>query len=119
MSVLSRVDLGLIAPVPLASVARAAMVREASRMVAIGGAGREIVYALGDVHRLVARDATSTWPPEAEALPDAGCIDPLLAEGVLSLSRLLIAGCGAGPPETLALLSQASVQRRRRCDRPG
>jgi iron complex transport system substrate-binding protein len=110
MSLLSRVHLGLIALVLLAGVARAAVAGEASRIVAIGGAVTEIVYALGEEHRLVARDATSTWPPEAEALPDVGYMRALSAEGVLSLAPdLLLAEDGAGPPETLDLLAQASV----------
>jgi iron complex transport system substrate-binding protein len=110
MSLLSRVHLGLIALVLLAGVARAAVAEEASRIVAIGGAVTEIVFALGQEHRLVARDATSRWPPEAEALPDVGYMRALSAEGVLSLAPdLLIAEEGAGPPETLELLAQASV----------
>jgi iron complex transport system substrate-binding protein len=110
MSLLSRIHLGLIAVVLLAGVARAAVAEEASRIVAIGGAVTEIVFALGEEHRLVARDATSTFPSEAEALPDVGYMRALSAEGVLSLAPdLLIAEDGAGPPETLELLAQASV----------
>lgn len=110
MSLLSRIHLCLIAVVLLAGVARAAVAEEASRIVAIGGAVTEIVYALGEEHRLVARDATSTWPAQAEALPDVGYMRALSAEGVLSLGPdLLIAEDGAGPPETLELLAQASV----------
>jgi iron complex transport system substrate-binding protein len=115
MSLLSRIHLGLIAVVLAAGIARAAAAEEAaaeeaSRIVAIGGAVTEIVFALGEQHRLAARDATSTWPPEAEALPDVGYMRALSAEGVLSLAPdLLIAEEGAGPPEALELLGQASV----------
>jgi iron complex transport system substrate-binding protein len=110
MSLLSRIHLSLIACVLLTCAARAAVAEEASRIIAIGGAVTEIVYALKQEHRLVARDATSTFPPEAEALPDVGYMRALSAEGVLSLAPdLLIAEDGAGPPETLALLAQASV----------
>ena len=110
MSLLSRVHLCLVAVVLLTGVARAAVAEQASRIVAIGGAVTEIVYALGEEHRLIARDATSTFPSEAEALPDVGYMRALSAEGVLSLGPdLLIAEDGAGPPETLDLLAQASV----------
>ena len=110
MSLLNRVHLGLIAVVLCAGIARAAMAEAPSRIVSIGGAVTEIVHALGEQHRLVARDATSTWPPEAEALPDVGYMRAPSAEGVLSLAPdLLIAEDGAGPPETLERLAQASV----------
>ena len=52
--------------------------------IAIGGDVTEIVYALDQQHRLLARDATSTYPPEAQALPDVGYMRRLSAEGVLS-----------------------------------
>ena len=110
MSLLSRVHLVLIAVVLCAGVVRAAVADAPSRIVSIGGAVTEIVHALGEEHRLVARDATSTWPPEAEALPDVGYMRALSAEGVLSVAPdLLIAEDGAGPPEMLDLLMQASV----------
>ncbi|MDN5929223.1 MAG: hemin ABC transporter substrate-binding protein, partial [Hyphomicrobiales bacterium] len=38
---------------------------DTSRLVAVGGSITEIVYALGAGDRLVARDTTSTYPPEA------------------------------------------------------
>lgn len=40
----------------------------ASHVVAIGGAVTEIVFALGEQDRLVARDSSSVFPPEAVAL---------------------------------------------------
>jgi iron complex transport system substrate-binding protein len=110
MSLLSRVHLGLIAVLLVAGIARAASAEPPGRIVAIGGSVTEIVHALGEQHRLVGRDTTSSFPPEAQALPDVGYMRALSAEGVLSLAPdLLIAEQGAGPPETMDLLAQASV----------
>lgn len=79
-------------------------------VVAIGGSVTEIVYALGEGGRLIARDTTSTYPPEAEALPDVGYMRALSPEGVLSVSpSLIVSEDGAGPPEALALLRDAGV----------
>lgn len=83
---------------------------EASHVVAIGGAVTEIVYALGEQDRLVARDSTSVFPPEAMALPDIGYMRQLSPEGVLSVGPdLILAEDGAGPPEAVALLRAAGV----------
>ncbi|MGR3603550.1 MAG: heme/hemin ABC transporter substrate-binding protein [Heliomarina sp.] len=81
-----------------------------SRIVSLGGSVTEIVYALGEGDRLVARDTTSNYPPEANDLPDVGYIRRLSAEGVLSVSPdLILAEEGAGPPEVVAQLHQAGV----------
>ncbi|APX22259.1 hemin ABC transporter substrate-binding protein [Salipiger profundus] len=82
----------------------------AQRIVSIGGAVTEIVYALGEQDRLVARDTTSTFPPEVTELPDIGYIRQLSPEGVLSVDpTLILTAEGAGPPEAVALLKQASI----------
>lgn len=79
-------------------------------LLSLGGSVTEIVYALGQQHRLVARDTTSVFPPEAADLPDVGYLRALSAEGVLSVSpALIISEEGAGPPETIELLETASV----------
>lgn len=83
---------------------------DARRIVAIGGAVTEFVYLLGQQDRLVARDTTSTVPPEAMALPDVGYMRQLSPEGVLSVKPdLILAEEGAGPPEAIALLKSAGV----------
>lgn len=80
------------------------------RVVSLGGAVTEIVYALGEEGRLVARDTTSSFPPEAQGLPDVGYVRQLSPEGVLSVAPdLILAEEGAGPPETMALLRAAAV----------
>jgi iron complex transport system substrate-binding protein len=80
------------------------------RIVAVGGAVTEIVYALGEESRLVARDTTSNHPPAAVALPDVGYIRALSAEGVLSVNPdMILSETGAGPIETIELLREAAV----------
>jgi iron complex transport system substrate-binding protein len=83
---------------------------DAKRIVSVGGSLTEIVYALGAEDRLVARDSTSTFPSEAEALPDVGYMRALSPEGVLSVQPdaiLLLEG--SGPPEAVEVLRKASV----------
>lgn len=81
-----------------------------TRIVSVGGAVTEIVYALGEDSRLVARDTTSSYPPAAEALPDVGYIRRLSPEGVLSVNPdLILSEAGAGPLETLELLREAAI----------
>lgn len=83
----------------------------AERIVAVGGAITEIVYALGEEDRLVARDSTSLYPEAALDLPDIGYIRALSPEGVLSVEPdLILALEGSGPPEALDVLQRASVE---------
>ncbi|MCA0942827.1 ABC transporter substrate-binding protein [Salipiger pacificus] len=84
---------------------------EPQRIVSIGGSVTEIVYALGEEDRLVARDTTSTYPPEVAALPDIGYIRQISPEGVLSVNpTLVLTEEGAGPPEAVELLKEASIE---------
>ncbi|MBE7184767.1 MAG: ABC transporter substrate-binding protein [Methylobacterium mesophilicum] len=83
---------------------------EPQRIVSIGGAVTEIVYALGEEKRLAAVDTTSLYPPETKALPNVGYIRALSAEGVLSLSPdMILLEDGAGPPEAVKLIDAAGV----------
>lgn len=83
---------------------------DARRIVSIGGSVTEIIYALGAGDRLVGRDSTSLYPPEALELPDVGYVRALSAEGVLSIEPdMIIAIEGAGPPEAVTLLKEAGV----------
>jgi iron complex transport system substrate-binding protein len=82
----------------------------AERVLSIGGSVTEIIYALGEEDRLVGRDATSTYPAEAAALPDVGYIRQLSPEGVLSVNPdLIVSETGAGPVEAVELLRAAAV----------
>ena len=84
---------------------------DSSRLVSIGGSLTEIIYALGEEDRLVARDQTALYPAAATELPDVGYMRRLAPEGVLSVgpSALLVLE-GSGPPEALEVLSAAGVE---------
>jgi len=93
----------LLCALPLAAPA-------AERIVSAGGSVTETVFALGAGDLVVARDTTSSWPPEVEALPDVGYVRRLSPEGVLSVAPdLILAEEGAGPPETVQILGSAEV----------
>ncbi len=84
--------------------------KDMSRIASVGGSITEIVYALGEQDKLVARDSTSVYPQEAARLPDVGYMRALSPEGVLSVNPtgiLLLEG--SGPAETIDVLKKASV----------
>lgn len=88
-----------------------AVAADPARVVAVGGAVTEIVYALGAQGRLVGADSTSTHPEAAKALPRVGYMRQLSAEGVLSLRPdLVLVTTDAGPPEALAQIERAGVR---------
>lgn len=102
-----RLALPFVLSLVLAGPAAAA---DPARILSIGGSITEIVYALGQGDRLVGRDSTSTFPPEAQALPDLGYMRALSPEGVLSAAPdLILADADAGPPEAVAAIRAASV----------
>lgn len=83
---------------------------DTTRLVSVGGAVTEIVYALGEEGRLVGRDSTSVYPPAATSLPDVGYMRQLSAEGVMAINpSAIIATVGSGPPETLTVLGNAGI----------
>jgi len=83
---------------------------DASRVVAIGGSVTEIVYALGEESKLVARDSTGTYPEAALKLPDVGYMRALSPEGVLSVNPSgILALAGSGPKEAVDVLKKASI----------
>lgn len=84
---------------------------DSTRLVSIGGSLTEIIYALGEEGRLVARDSTALYPQAALDLPDVGYMRALAPEGVLSVSpSALLVIEGSGPPESLDVLSHAGVE---------
>lgn len=94
----------------LASLVCAKADEPAERIVSVGGAVTEIVYALGEGDRLVARDTTSNYPEAALKLPDVGYIRRLSPEGILSVDPdMILAEEGSGPPEAVELLREADV----------
>ena len=104
-------NLGLAALLLALTVADAAAAEpRPARVVSIGGSVTEIVHALGEGDRLVARDTTSSYPETVTDLPDVGYMRALSPEGVLSVDPdLIIAEDGAGPPETVAILTAAAL----------
>ena len=81
------------------------------RVVSVGSALTEIVYALGAEGQLVGVDTTSLYPEAAKALPQVGYMRALSAEGVLSLKpTLVIATTAAGPATTLDQLRATGVE---------
>nr|WP_245848045.1 ABC transporter substrate-binding protein [Octadecabacter ascidiaceicola] len=80
------------------------------RVLSIGGSITEIVYALGEQDRLIARDTTSSFPSSVADLPDVGYMRALSPEGVLSVDpTLIIAEEGSGPLETIQVLESANI----------
>ena len=82
-----------------------------TRIVSIGGAITEILYALGFEDRLAGVDSTSLYPTAAlRDKPNVGYMRQLSAEGVLGLNpSLVMAMQGSGPKETIEILEAAKV----------
>ncbi|WP_020181396.1 ABC transporter substrate-binding protein [Methylopila sp. M107] len=81
------------------------------RIVSLGGAATEILYALGLGDQVVAVDLSSGYPPEARRKPNVGYYRAISAEGALALSpTLIIATDGAGPKEALDVLAASAVR---------
>jgi iron complex transport system substrate-binding protein len=95
----------------LAAPAAQAAAAGGQRLVCIGGALTEAVYALGAQAQLVGVDTTSLFPASARELPSVGYARALSAEGVLSLRPgLVLAGAEAGPPAVLRQLQAAGLR---------
>jgi iron complex transport system substrate-binding protein len=84
---------------------------DSSRIVSIGGAVTETIYALGLQSRIVGVDTTSRYPPEAlKRAPNVGYMRAFSAEGILSLKpSWVIAIDGSGPPAALKLVGDAGA----------
>lgn len=98
--------LGLISPSWSQSTAPGS-----KRLICVGGALTEIIYALGLEEHLMAVDTTSTYPVMTKHLPSVGYARSLSLEGVLSMRpKLLLVTEDAGPPQVLRRISQAGIQ---------
>ena len=83
---------------------------EPVRIVSIGGAITESVFALGLEDRLVAVDTTSLYPAEAQELPNVGYMRALSAEPILSLSPdLVLLHADAGPDAVIKQLRESGL----------
>jgi len=92
---------------------------EPSRVITLGGAVTEIAWALGAGERVIATDASSTYPAAAAALPKVGYFRTLGIEPLLALAPdLVLASEHAGPPAVLEQLARAGVEVERIDDAP-
>jgi iron complex transport system substrate-binding protein len=83
---------------------------DAARLVTVGGAVTETVFALGAGAQVVAVDSTSRFPAAARGLPQIGYLRSLAPEGLISLNPdLLLLSDEAGPPQALAVLRAAGA----------
>jgi len=87
------------------------VINDASRIVSIGGAVTEILYAIGRERQIVGVDATSLYPTRAlREKPDIGYMRQLSPEGVLSLKpSVILAIEGAGPKEAIGVINTAGI----------
>ena len=69
-----------------------ASIADTSRIVSLNGGLTETIFALGAGDRVVGIDLTTTYPPEAAALPDVGLGRLLNAEAVIGLGPTLVVG---------------------------
>ncbi|MDD0838583.1 ABC transporter substrate-binding protein [Curvibacter sp. HBC61] len=82
-----------------------------ARLVTLGGALTEVVYALSAQGQLVGSDTTSTYPDAALRTAKVGYLRQLSAEGLLSLRPEVVLGTSeAGPPAVLDQVRQAGVR---------
>lgn len=80
------------------------------RIITLGAAVTETVFALGAGDQVVGRDTSSTYPEAARPLPDVGYFRTISAEGVLALRpTLVLAAQGTGSAEQLALLRASTI----------
>lgn len=90
--------------------ATAAQAEGPQRIVSLGGTASEIIAALGQADRMIARDTTTSYPESLTALPDVGYVRALSPEGVLSVNPdMIIAEGGAGPVEAVDVLKAAGL----------
>jgi iron complex transport system substrate-binding protein len=81
------------------------------RLLSLGGAVTETVFALERGPDLVGTDLTSGFPSAASGLPKVGYLRALGAEGVLSLRpELILASADAGPPAVIRQIEAAGVR---------
>lgn len=67
-------------------------IADTSRIVSLNGDLTETIFALGAGDQVVGIDLTTTYPPEAAALPDVGLGRDVNAEAVIALAPTLVIG---------------------------
>ena len=94
----------------LAALTSAALAEAPSRIVSVGGAATETVFALGAGEAVVGVDTSSVYPEKATALPQVGYQRMLSAEGIASLKPdLVILAATAGPPAAIEQLEKLGI----------
>lgn len=89
---------------------RTVTIRDNKRVVSVGGAVTEIVYALGLSDHVIAVDSTSRYPDQVTSKPNVGYMRQLAAEPILALDpSLVLAVEDAGPPAVLDQLREAGL----------
>lgn len=92
------------------AIGRTVTIADNSRVVSVGGAVTEIIYALGLSDRIVAVDSTSQYPETAASKPNVGYMRRLSAEPILALEpSLVVAIEDSGPATALDQLSEAGL----------
>lgn len=83
---------------------------EPARIVALGGAVTEIVYALGAGSNVIAADITSLYPADARALPKVGYFRQIAAEPIIAMNPdMILAIDDAGPKDVLRQIEEAGL----------
>ncbi|PWN56479.1 hemin ABC transporter substrate-binding protein [Abyssibacter profundi] len=82
-----------------------------TRLVTIGGAVTETVFALGAGSQVVAVDTSSTYPDAAQQRPKVGYARTLAAEGILAMRPdVVLAAAHAGPETVFTQLAAAGIE---------
>lgn len=97
-------------PVKTSLAEQVTTIPDKSRLISIGGAVTEIIYALGKGDEIIGRDSTSTYPDDVKAIDDVGYMRQLSPEGVLSLnpSAILMVE-GSGPVDAVNVITKSSI----------
>ncbi|MDR5171554.1 ABC transporter substrate-binding protein [Methylobacillus flagellatus] len=83
----------------------------AEKLLTIGGAVTEIVFALGKGDEVIANDITSVYPQAAANKPKVGYMRTLSAEGLVSTgATLIIAEAGAGPRNVIDQVRNVGIK---------
>lgn len=102
---------GLLTGALLAHQSDASPAPTSARVVSIGGALTEIVYALQAQTSLVGVDTTSNYPEATRRIASVGYARSLSLEGILALApTLILASEDAGPATVIQQLKASGIQ---------
>lgn len=105
IKLMSSICAGTAAGLPILSVAQ-----PRQKIISVGSAITEIIYALHAQNELIAVDTTSQYPAEATKLPQIGYARTLSAENIIALAPTqFIATEEAGPPAVIQRIKDAGI----------